>query len=101
VKGIETTLWTGFATSFHEMLAARFLMGVSEACYIPAALALITDYHKGKTRSLATGLHMSDLYAGLALGGLGDYISNYGAGVPVSTFSESLALYTRLYCCMF
>ena len=57
------------------MLAARFLMGVSEACYIPAALALITDYHKGKTRSLATGLHMSGLYAGLALGGLGGYIS--------------------------
>lgn len=69
------TLWTGFATSFPEMLAARFLMGVSEACYIPAALALITDYHKGKTRSLATGLHMSGLYAGLALGGLGGYIS--------------------------
>lgn len=69
------TLWTGFTHSFHELLAARFLMGVSEACYIPAALALITDYHKGKTRSLATGLHMSGLYAGLALGGLGGYIS--------------------------
>jgi predicted MFS family arabinose efflux permease len=50
-------------------------MGVSEACYIPAALALITDYHKGRTRSLATGLHMSGLYAGLALGGLGGYIA--------------------------
>lgn len=69
------TLWTGYATSFQEMLAARFLMGVSEACYIPAALALITDYHKGRTRSLATGLHMSGLYAGLALGGLGGYIA--------------------------
>ncbi|WP_449438846.1 MFS transporter [Pedobacter steynii] len=69
------TLWTGFTTSFQEMLAARFLMGLSEACYIPAALALITDYHKGKTRSLATGLHMSGLYAGLALGGLGGYIA--------------------------
>ncbi|ACU04415.1 MFS transporter [Pedobacter heparinus] len=69
------TIWTGYATSFHEMLAARFLMGVSEACYIPAALALITDYHKGRTRSLATGLHMSGLYAGLALGGLGGYIA--------------------------
>ena len=69
------TLWTGFAGSFYEMLVARVLMGVSEACYIPAALALITDYHKGKTRSLATGLHMSGLYAGLALGGLGGYIA--------------------------
>lgn len=69
------TLWTGFVSSFHEMLAARVVMGISEACYIPAALALITDYHKGRTRSLATGLHMSGLYAGLALGGLGGYIA--------------------------
>jgi len=69
------TLWTGFIHSFQEMLIARALMGVSEACYIPAALALITDYHKGRTRSLATGLHMSGLYTGLALGGLGGYIA--------------------------
>lgn len=69
------TLWTGYATSFNEMLLTRFLMGISEACYIPAALALITDYHKGRTRSLATGLHMSGLYAGLALGGVGGYIA--------------------------
>ena len=69
------TLWTGFTSSFEEMLVSRFFMGLSEACYIPAALALITDYHKGKTRSLATGLHMSGLYAGLALGGLGGYIA--------------------------
>lgn len=69
------TLWTGYASSFQEMLLTRFLMGISEACYIPAGLALITDYHRGKTRSLATGLHMSGLYAGLALGGIGGYIA--------------------------
>ncbi|MFA4870285.1 MAG: MFS transporter [Pedobacter sp.] len=69
------TLWTGFVGSFEEMIVARIFMGVSEACYIPAALALITDYHKGRTRSLATGLHMSGLYAGLALGGIGGYIA--------------------------
>jgi MFS family permease len=49
------TLWTGFVTSFNEMLIARIIMGISEACYIPAGLAMIADYHKGKTRSLATG----------------------------------------------
>jgi MFS family permease len=69
------TLWTGFISSFSEMLVARAVMGISEACYIPAALALITDYHKGRTRSLATGLHMSGLYTGLALGGIGGYIA--------------------------
>lgn len=71
------TLWTGYATSFPEMLATRLFMGISEACYIPAALALITDYHSGKTRSLATGLHMCGLYTGLALGGLGGFIAEY------------------------
>jgi MFS family permease len=69
------TIWTGFVSSYNEMLVARIIMGISEACYIPAALALITDYHKGRTRSLATGLHISGLYAGLTLGGLGGYIA--------------------------
>jgi MFS family permease len=69
------TLWTGFVSSFPEMLMARVVMGLSEACYIPAALALIAEYHQGRTRSIATGLHMSGLYAGLALGGLGGFIA--------------------------
>jgi predicted MFS family arabinose efflux permease len=52
-------------------------MGISEACYIPAALALIADYHRGATRSLATGVHMSGLYAGMALGGMGGWIAEH------------------------
>jgi hypothetical protein len=43
--------------------------GISEARYIPAVLALIAEYHKDATRSLATGIHMSGPYAGLALSG--------------------------------
>ncbi len=65
------TWLTGHARNFEELLIARMLMGLSEACYIPAALALIADYHRGSTRSLATGLHMSGIYMGAALGGLG------------------------------
>lgn len=70
------TLWTGYVHSFAEMLVARAMMGISEACYIPAALALIADYHKGNTRSLANGLHISGLYAGMALGGVGGFIAD-------------------------
>lgn len=62
---------TSYAHTFNELLATRAIMGISEACYIPAALALIADYHQGATRSFATGIHMSGLYAGLALGGMG------------------------------
>lgn len=69
------TVWTGEVSSYEEMIVARIVMGISEAFYIPAGLALITDYHRGKTRSLATGLHFSGLYTGSALGGVGGYIA--------------------------
>jgi predicted MFS family arabinose efflux permease len=46
-------------------------MGVSEALYMPAGLAMIVDYHQGKTRSLAVGIHMTGIYLGQAFGGFG------------------------------
>lgn len=68
----STVTWiTGHVHDYTTLFIARALMGVSEACYIPAALALITDYHRGRTRSLATGIHMSGVYAGMAVAGLG------------------------------
>ncbi len=66
---------TGRAASFWQMFCCRALMGVSEAFYMPAALALITDYHTSTTRAKAVGVHQSGIYAGLALGGLGGYIA--------------------------
>jgi predicted MFS family arabinose efflux permease len=71
------TWWTGRMHDFESLLAARALMGLSEACYIPAALALIADFHPGPTRSLATGLHMSGVYVGAALGGVGGYVAEH------------------------
>ncbi|MGC4073007.1 MAG: MFS transporter [Nibricoccus sp.] len=68
---------TGHMRSFEGLLVARAIMGLSEACYIPAALALIADYHRGPTRSLATGLHMSGIYTGAALGGVGGHIAEH------------------------
>lgn len=70
------TWLTGHAHSFTEMAWTRALMGVSEAFYIPAALALIADFHPGPTRSRAVGIHMCGIYAGQALGGLGGYIAD-------------------------
>lgn len=64
------TLATGSARSFHELVLALGLMGLSEAAYLPAGLALIADYHSERTRSLATGLHMSGSYFGVVLGGV-------------------------------
>jgi MFS family permease len=75
------TWWTGHVTTYHELVAARALMGVSEAFYIPAALALISDYHLGPTRSKAVGLHQTGIYLGLILGGFAGHVAdapNYG-----------------------
>ncbi|MBO0931649.1 spinster family MFS transporter [Fibrella aquatilis] len=71
------TWLTAYATTFPQLLATRALMGISEACYIPAALALIADYHRGSTRSLATGIHMAGIMAGQSLGFLGGYIADH------------------------
>jgi len=69
------TFLTGHAKTLNQLLVTRALMGISEACYLPAALALITDYHRGHTRSLATGLHLSGLGVGAALAGLGGMLA--------------------------
>jgi MFS family permease len=71
---------TAHVGSINGMLASRALMGVSEAFYLPAALALIVDRHGLSTRSLATGIHQSGLYAGSILGGAwGGWMGeNYG-----------------------
>jgi MFS family permease len=67
---------TGQVTTYHELLWARSLMGISEAFYIPAALALIADYHRGGTRSRAVGLHQMAIYAGVIAGGFAGYIAD-------------------------
>ncbi|MDM1293960.1 MFS transporter [Sphingobacterium sp. N143] len=65
------TYGMGMAQDYSVLLVLRAIMGFSEALYIPTALSLIADYHTGKNRSLAIGLHMTGLYTGQALGGFG------------------------------
>ncbi len=65
------TALTGFARSFGELLTARALMGISEAFYIPAALAMISTHHPESTRAKAISLHQSGIYVGIVLGGAG------------------------------
>lgn len=69
------TWLTSLATTFDQLLLARALMGISEACYIPAALALIVDYHPGNTKSTATGIHIGGVYIGQSLGFIGGWIA--------------------------
>lgn len=70
------TFSMGYAQTFEQLYWLRALMGVSEALYIPAGLALITEYHQSNTRSLAVGIHMTGLYMGQALGGFGATVAH-------------------------
>src|SRR3954466_5444181 len=70
------TWWTGHVTGYGELLLARSLMGISEAFYLPAALALITDFHTGPTRSRAVGLHQMAIYCGVIVGGFAGYVAD-------------------------
>ena len=70
------TWWTGQVTSYHEIIAARALMGASEAFYIPTALAMISEYHAGFTRSRAVGVHQAGIYVGQILGGFAGYVAD-------------------------
>jgi len=71
------TWTTGHVTSYEQLLATRALMGISEAFYIPTALALIADVHTGNTRSRAVGLHQMGIYVGVILGGFGGYVADH------------------------
>lgn len=65
------TLITAFATSIGQILVSRVILGFTEAAYLPAAIALIADYHSSKTRATAIGLHTAGLTFGLIAGGAG------------------------------
>jgi MFS family permease len=71
------TWLTGHSTTFHGLLTARAVMGISEAFFLPAALALVADYHPGPTRSLATGILISGTTVGAGLGGLGGWLAEH------------------------
>ena len=65
------TFLMGYSDSFNQLYWLRAFMGISEALYIPSALSLIADWHEGRSRSLAIGVHMTGLYVGQAVGGFG------------------------------
>lgn len=67
---------TGHAHTYEQLLVFRALMGISEACYIPAALALIADFHLGPTRSRAVGVHQMAIYVGIIVGGFSGYVAD-------------------------
>ena len=97
------TFSMGYAKTFDQLYWLRAIMGVSEALYIPAGLALIAEFHDSKTRSLAVGIHMTGLYMGQALGGFGVTIAHnfswqtafHSFGIIGVVYSVVLILFLR------
>ena len=83
------TFATGFVHTYEQLVWTRALMGISEAFYIPAALALITDFHVGRMRSTAVSVHQVGIYSGLILGGFAGYVAD----------SPMFGWRTAFYCC--
>lgn len=68
------TVWSGYTTSYAQLVIARMGVGVGEAVLSPAAYSLIADYVEPRIRGRAIGIFMASHAVGtglsLMLGGL-------------------------------
>ena len=72
------TFATGLARNGGELIGLRCLLGVSEAVFLPPALAYIASYHADQTRSLANSIALSGLTAGAGFGSwYGGYMTEH------------------------
>ena len=71
---------SSFVADGKQLLCMRFFLGVSEAFYLPAAAALISEFHDFRTRAFAIAVHVSGLSLGMVAGGTyGGYVGEvYG-----------------------
>jgi sugar phosphate permease len=69
------TFLTAFVKSYDELLVMRALLALAQTACVPASVALVVDYHRGPTRSVASGLLLSGAMAGAALSGLGGWLA--------------------------
>jgi len=94
---------TAYARTFEQFVVLRALLGLSQACYIPAAVALIIDYHRGSTRALANGIHATGMILGSMAGGVAGWIAEThswrfaytGIGLPNLALGLVLCFFLR------
>jgi MFS transporter, Spinster family, sphingosine-1-phosphate transporter len=72
------TFATGLADSGRQLIALRVFLGVSEAIFLPAALAHVASFHSDSTRSLANAICLTGLTVGAGVGGFyGGYVGDH------------------------
>jgi predicted MFS family arabinose efflux permease len=67
----SATALSGLATEAWQLQVMRLLLGLSECFYLPAALALLADYHGHDSRGTAMGIHSAGLGIGMVIGATG------------------------------
>ena len=77
---------TAYARTYEQLLALRALLAVSQVACVPATVALVVEYHRGSSRSLASGILLSGAMAGGAFSGLGGWL----AAGPGWTYAHKL-----------
>lgn len=79
------TLLTGFVATQWQLLGMRGALGLVEAIYLPAAMALVAEYHGAETRGKAMALMGLGNYVGMVGGGtVGGYLGgHYGWRLPL------------------
>ncbi len=70
------TLATAWVTTYDQLLLSRVALAIAQAACMPASVALIVDYHRGSTRSIASGLLLSGAMTGGALAGFGGWFAD-------------------------
>jgi MFS family permease len=64
------TILSGLARSPWQLIAMRVVLAAAEVCYVPTALALVTDYHGKDTQGKGIGIFQAGCYVGIFLAGL-------------------------------
>src|SRR5262245_42862885 len=84
IISLGMTLWcamtalSGTASTFWHLAAARVGVGVGEACGVPPAHSLISDYFRTESRAWAMAVFQSGLYVGIFFGYfVGGWVGEY------------------------
>jgi MFS family permease len=90
---------TPLVTATWQLLVMRVLLGIAEAGYIPAATALIADYHGPDTRAKAIGIHIAGFSLGMVGGGwLSGYLGDHYGWRPAFVILGVLGLALTAVC---
>lgn len=96
------TALSGLVTAAWQLQALRLVLGLTECLYLPAAIALLAEFHDHDTRATAIGMHSAGLGLGMVAGGtlagyLGDlygwrpaFFALGGAGIVLAIIASFL-----------